>query len=185
MGTTSDHQEQVLEQWHALRFAARRSRRYHMRRERYFAKFHFLFGFLTTVAGSATFATILADLAVGAWLAGLTAFFGAIELVGQPYSRAIKHRELTQAFTRLEQEMHLPETDVTEARLHDLERKRLEIEVQEPPVLQVLNLICHNEEVLAGGYGSEHFRKIRWYQRVIASLFDLRLSTFQQPSAGR
>ena len=184
MSTESADRDAVLVEWHELLFAVRRSRRYHMRREQFFSRFHFLFGFSTTVCGSAAFATLLADLAVGLWLAGVTALFGAIDLAGQPFSRSLTHRKLTQRFTRLERAMRVPESEIDVRLLRKLEGRRLKIEVQEPPVLQVLNLVCHNEEVLAGGYDSEHFRRLRWRQRFLASLFDLRLSTFQQPSAG-
>lgn len=184
MSTESADRDAVLVEWHELLFAVRRSRRYHMRREKFFARFHFAFGFLTIVAGSATFATILADWAVDRWFAALTVISGAIELVGQPYSRAAKHRELTQNFTRLEQEMQISESQITGARLSDLKRERLEIEVQEPPVLHVLDLICHNEEVLAGGYGSDHVRNVRWYQRLLAPFVDIQFSTIQKQAPG-
>ena len=184
MSTELAHREAVLDEWHELLFAVRRSRRYHMRREQFFSRFHFLFGLLTAVCGSAAFATLLADLAVGIWLVGVTALFGAIDLAGQPFLRSLTHRKLTQRFTRLERAMRVPESEIDVGLLRKLEGRRLKIEVQEPPVLQVLNLICHNEEVLAGGYEHEHFRKLRWHQRLLASLVDLRLSTFQQPSTG-
>lgn len=184
MTTGSLPREAVLDRWHELLFAVRRSRRYHLRREQFFARFHHLFAFLTAVGASAAFAAILADRPLGAWLVGVTAFFGVIALAASPYSRALEHRELTQGFTRLERKMRIPDPQITEAALAALERRRLELEVREPPTLQVLNLICHNEEVLAGGYGREHFYELRWRQRLFASFVDLRLSTFQQPSTG-
>lgn len=184
MATDSLPREAVLERWHELLFAVRRSRRYHMRREQFFARFHHLFAFLTAVGASAAFAAVLADLPVAAWLAGPVAFLGVTALASAPSSKALEHNELTRAFTRLERKMRVPEPQITEAALAALERRRLELEVREPPTLQVLNLICHNEEVLAGGYGREHFFELRWYQRLLASLFDLRSGTFQRPSNG-
>lgn len=182
MSTESAERDAVRVEWHELLFAVRRSRRYHMRREQFFFRFHFVFGLLTAVCGSAAFATLLADHALGLVLTGATAFVAAVDLAGQPFSRALTHRKLTQRFTRLERAMRVPESEIDVGLLHKMERRRLKIEVQEPPVRQVLNLVCHNEEVLAGDYEHEHFRELRWYQRVIASVVDLRLSTFQQPS---
>lgn len=144
-----------------------------MRREQSFSRLHFVAGFLTAVSGSATFATVLADLPAGLWLAALTAIFGAIELVGQPFSRALTHRDLTQQFTRLEKDMQRPESEITEALLQQVQICRLDIEEKEPPPIQVINVMCHNEEVVAGGHGPEHLETIRWYQLVLASLFDL------------
>lgn len=180
MSTDSDLREGVLDQWHGLLFDVRRSRRYHMRREQFFGRFHFAAGFLTAMAGSATFATVLADLPLGIWLAALTAIFGACELVGQPFSRVLTHRELTREFTLLEKAMQLPAAEVSEAVLRKLQARRLDIEEKEPPTLQVLNVMCHNEEVLASGYGPKYFKKVRWHQRLLASLFDLSVHTFQK-----
>lgn len=173
MNIAADPRERILDAWHDLLFAVRRSRRYHMRREQSFSRLHFVAGFLTAVSGSATFATVLADLAVGVWLAAFTAIFGAIELVGQPFSRALTHRDLTQSFTRLEKDMQRPDSEITEADLRKLQVRRLDIEEKEPPPIQIINVMCHNEEVVAGGYGREHLKPVGRLQSVVASLFDL------------
>lgn len=185
MTTDSLPPEVVLDRWHELLFAVRRSRRYHLRREQFFSRFRFLFTFLTAAFSAAAFAAVLADSAAGVWLAGLAASSAAIALASAPYPHALEHRELTRAFTRLEQKLRLPEPQITEAALATLQQRRLELEVREPPTLQVLNLICHNEEVLAGGYGSEHFFELRWYQRLFASFADLRFHAFEKQSPGR
>lgn len=173
MSTSSDPRERVLDRWHGLLFDIRRSRRYHLRREQSFGRLHFVAGFLTALTASATFAAVLADLPAGPWLAALTAAFGAVGLAGQPLSRALAHRDLTRAFTRLEKDLRRPESEITEAELHRLQIRRLEIEEREPPTIQVINVSCHNEEVVAGGYGAEHLARVRWHHRVLASLFDL------------
>lgn len=184
MATDPLRREAVPDRWHELLFAVRRSRRYHMRREQFFARFHHLFAFLTAVGASAAFAAALADLPVAPWLAGPVAFIGLTALALAPSSRAREHNELTRAFTRLERKMRLPDPRITEAALAALERRRRELEVRGPPTLQALSLICHNEEALAGGYGPERFFELRWYQRLLASLVDIRSSTFRGPSAG-
>ena len=182
MDTDPLRREVVLDRWRELLFAARRSRRYHMRREQFFARFHHLFAFLTAVGASATFAAALADLPVAPWLAGPVAFIGLTVLALAPSSRAREHNELTRAFTRLERKMCLPDPQITEAALAALEKRRLELEVREPPTLQVLSLICHNEEALAGGYEPERVFELRWRQRLLASFVDLPSSTFPRPS---
>ncbi len=180
MSTASDPCEGVLDEWADLLFDIRRSRRYHMRREQFFGRFHFTAGFLTALFGSATFATVLADSPLGLWSAALTAIFGACELVGQPFSRALTHRELTREFTRLERKMQLPAAEINEVALRNVQARRLDIEGKEPPTLQVLNVMCYNEEVLASGSGRQHLKKVLWYQRALASLFDLSVHTFQK-----
>lgn len=184
MSAESADRDAVLVEWHELLFAVRRSRRYHMRREQFLFRFHFIFGLLTAVCGSAAFATLLAELAVGIWLAGVTALFGAIDLAGQPFPRSLTHRKLTQRFTRLERAMQVSESEIDVRLLRKLAGRRLKIEVDEPPIVRIVDLVCHNEEVCAGGYGKEHFIRFRWYQRLLALFADLRLHTFQQPSTG-
>lgn len=174
MSTAPDPRERTLDAWHDLLFAVRRSRRYHLRREQSFTRRHFVAGFLTTVGGFATFATVLADRPEGVVLAALTAVCGAVALAGQPLPRALTHRDLTRSFTRLEQEMRRPESEITEAELHRLQVRRLDLEEREPPIVRVVDVRCHNEEVVAGGYGSEHLVRVRWHHRITASLFDLR-----------
>ena len=173
MPPASDPRERLLDAWHDLLFAVRRSRRYHLRRKQSFSRRHFVAGFLTTAGGFATFATVLAERPEGVVLAALTAVCGAVALAGQPLPRALTHRELTRSFTRLEQEMRRPESEITEADLHRLQVRRLEIEEREPPVIRVLDVMCHNDEVVAGGYGPEHLARVRWHHRILASLFDL------------
>lgn len=184
MSTESADRAAVLVEWHELLFAVRRSRRYHMRREQFLSRFHVLFTFLTAASGSAAFATILADHAFGLGLTAVTAVVAAADLAGQPFSRALIHRKLTQRFTRLERAMRVPDSEIDVGLLRKLEGRRLKIEVDEPPVVRVVDLICHNEEVCAGGYGKEHFIRMRWYQRLLALFADLRIHTFQQPSPG-
>lgn len=173
MNPASASRERILDAWHDLLFAVRRSRRYHLRREQSFSRLHFVAGFLTTVGGFATFATVLAERPEGVVLAALTAGCGAVALVGQPLPRALTHRGLIRSFARLEQEMHRPESEVTESELHRLQARRLEIEAGEPPTIRVVDLLCHNEEVVAGGYGPEHLVRVRWRHRILALLFDL------------
>ena len=51
--------------------------------------------------------------------------------------------------------------------------ERLEIERDEVPVLNVLNLICHNDVMRADGYPGARLAPIRWYQRICAPIIDI------------
>lgn len=170
----SDPRERIHDAWHGLLFVVRRSRRYHLRREQSFSRLHLVVGFLTAVSGSATFATVLADLPAGLWLAAATAIFGGCELVSQPFSRALTHRDLMQQFTRLEKDLQRRDAEITEALLQKLQIRRRDLEQKGPPPIRVIEAMCHNEEVVAGGHGPEHLETVRWYLPALASLFDLR-----------
>ena len=61
----------------------------------------------------------------------------------------------------------------------DEEFKRIEaelgyIELNEPPPLNVLLAICHNEEQAYRGKSSDEFVDISWFQRLCAYFFDWR-----------
>ena len=110
---------------------------------------------------------------VSAALAGTTAFCGAISLAGQTTLRASIHSELAQAFTALERELALAGDQVDEPQLRVFLARRLEIEVKEPPAYGVLDSICHNEEIVSGGYSKEGLIEIGFWQRLLASIVDL------------
>jgi hypothetical protein len=45
---------------------------------------------------------------------------------------------------------------------------RLAIEVDEPPILRVLDLLCHNEQARAQGEKQSELYPIRWHERLMA-----------------
>ena len=56
--------------------------------------------------------------------------------------------------------------------LNEFTARRLEIEMEEPPLLRVLNIICHNEEIIAQGSSAEPL-PVKWWQRGMAAFLDL------------
>jgi hypothetical protein len=67
----------------------------------------------------------------------------------------------------------------TEELLLEIAAARLTIEADEPPVLHVLNTICHNEMARAIGLGEKHYVKIGAFQSLVSQLFDFRESSLQ------
>ncbi len=63
--------------------------------------------------------------------------------------------------------------ELPESRLRELEAVRLDIEAREPPVLRVLDTMCHDELVTALGIEDVHRSNLRWWQRWPANLVDL------------
>lgn len=155
-------------------FSVRRSRRYHLHRERFFGRLNFLTGFFTALTGSATFAFVLADWErTSVVLALATAVFGAIELAGQTTMRARLHNNLVASFTSLERDMVLAGDEISAKQLREFTARRLDMEIKEPPPYKVLDVMCHNEEVIARGYPKRHLKEIAWWQRLAASVIDL------------
>jgi hypothetical protein len=54
--------------------------------------------------------------------------------------------------------------------------------MEEPPVLRVLDALCHNEELRAMGYATSQMAKIGWLQRLLAPFIDIRSDKIQNPS---
>ena len=82
------------------------------------------------------------------------------------------HSDLARRFIELEKEF-LPEKATTRAELDRLEAARLTIEADEPPILRILDSVCHNELLRAMGYEDEVFLKIFWFQRLFANFIDI------------
>ena len=77
------------------------------------------------------------------------------------------HTNLSQRFIGLEQDITLTK-DPTEEDLHVWGAWRLYIEADEPPVLRVLDILCHNELVLAMGYPRSELYVVPWWKRLLA-----------------
>ena len=165
--------EEVEEGRYQLLFAVRRSRRYHMHRQLFFGRFNSATTFLTTLSGSATFASVLAGStpwSIG--LAATTAVVAAMAFAGQTGPRHALHGDLAREFTALERDLVLAGKKIDTAKLDEFTARRLEIEMKEPPLLRVLNVICHNEEIVARGLPVD-LAPIKFWQRGMAVLLDL------------
>ena len=67
--------------------------------------------------------------------------------------------------------------DPDEELIRDVTDKRLKIEAAEPPVLRVLDTLCHNEMMRSMGKRKDEMIKVNIFQRWCAPFFDLFEST--------
>ena len=74
---------------------------------------------------------------------------GALELVFDFVRSARLHSGLAGEFTKLEQDLVRAGEELAPPQLRDLEKRRLDVESREPPVLRVLAAMCHDELVTA------------------------------------
>ena len=164
-----------------LLFAARRSVRYHMYRQRFLGQISKWGSALTAIFGSVTVMSLLATQGeqsgwnAAAWAATFTAVFSAIELVFGPGRSASQHNELARDFIALEQEaLRVGAANMTAESILVLQIRRLDIEAKEPPVYRVLDVICHNEVAKALGYSKKHrVGGVTWLQRLFKNIFDI------------
>ncbi len=164
---------------HSLMFDVRRSVRYHNRRRAFFDRWGLITNATTIFFGSATILTILQDSGLK-WLAvtsaALVTLFSTVDLVVGTTRAGRLHSDLSRRFIDLEREM-------TQAGAYDeatqrlFTARRLEIEADEPPILRVLDSICHNELMRAMGYDQSKMLKIGWLQRRLSQFFDFREHT--------
>ncbi len=161
---------------HNLLFGVRRSIRYHNRRRMFFDRWATFTSAISVIFGSATVLALLKGQG-GELYAALAAttvtLFSAVDLVVGTSKTARLHADLSRRFIGLEKEI-IATPSPTEDDMIRLAGSRLDIEADEPPVLRVLDSLCHNEMLRAMGYDKEQFLRIRWYQRIAPNLIDIR-----------
>jgi len=157
--------------WYGLQFGVRRSVRYHQRRRGFFERLDTLASLLSVLFGSAVIVGVLAAHSTVLVLAAsvLVTLVASFNLVLGSVRRAWQHADLARRFTDLERRL-LAEPD--EALLRELTAQRLLIEADEPPVLRVLDVLCHNELLRAEGQ-KEGRARVGFWQRAFAQVFDL------------
>lgn len=171
--TDRPNADAVQEDAHALLFGIRRSVRYHVRRRRFFDRLHTGTNALGVLFGSAAIAAILGQLphVYGIVAAALVTVASALDLVIGTAAMARVHEEFAKRFIALEREMALT-SELTADAVRQFTARRLEIEMEEPPVLRTLDRLCHNELLRAMGYGPERLVRVPWYHRWLAQVVD-------------
>ena len=154
-------------------FDVRRSIRYHTRRRLFFDRINKWSDAITAISGSGTIISILSN--TGAQtattiLAAITAIASVINLVFDTKGNARAHHDFARQFIQIEKE--LIKKNVTEEELEKLIAQRLDIEAEEPPVLRVLDSMCHNELLKAMGYEETEFLKISLPQSFLSPFID-------------
>lgn len=165
--------------YHNLLFGVRRSVRYHNRRRRFYTALHKSQVFGSLLLASVT-VMVFAGVIGGEWplsmktlpavlvsvLAGLDLVFGSVD-------KTWLHADLERQFIGLERQLEAARDNPMAELIVQMTDRRLDIERQEPPVLRVLDTLCHNELAHAMGYGAEQQVRVSFWQRLFANFFDL------------
>lgn len=180
MGTINS---ELTRKWNALLFDVRRSVRYHNSRRAFYDRLDQVSNMLSVMLGSTAIYGVLEQSwkTVSLIALGLVTGLSAINLVLASSQRARLHFDLARQFVELEKA--IIKAAPNEEQLLELTDKRLTIEMDEPPVLRVLDALCYNEQVRAMGYSPEHQAKIGWFQRMMAPFFDWRSDTMIPPGS--
>ena len=172
--------ESSTKEYRDLLFDVRRSVRYHDRRQRFYQNvqnFAVFVVLLFSMATVATFGTVIGQV-LPVWVkllpAVLTSVLMGLTLVYRIGEKAWLHADLKRRFIELEQHLEQSHATCNGQLIPEVTKKRLEIETTEPPVLRVLDVLCHNELMRAMGYPRENLVPIGFWQRLFAPLFDFR-----------
>ena len=169
---------------HELLFNVRRSRRYHLWRVRLLQRWNAIRMLLFLVSTSAVVAAMF-----GGWgqavlktLGIASVLFAASEMVLRLGPREIQHRAFVRQYVGLERDILEGGENLTSDQLSLLEAQYLDIEMEEPPVLAILNRLCHNEEVRARypeDLWDEYLKPIPWLVAIWARVW------YQMPAVKR
>ncbi|MBF0436748.1 MAG: hypothetical protein HQL77_15435 [Magnetococcales bacterium] len=168
----SDSVSQAIE---SLLFGVRRSVRYHNRRRMFFDRWRVTTSAISVVFGSAAIVSIsgMSNTRIATFSAVIVTLFSAVDLVVGTAKAARDHADLARRFISLEQEINNSPA-IDQESLIRLTNTRLDIEKDEPPVLRVLDTLCHNEMLRSMGFGKEKFIKVGLFQRIFSQFFDFR-----------
>ncbi|MGE0487357.1 MAG: hypothetical protein AB7Q81_24600 [Gammaproteobacteria bacterium] len=164
-----------------LDFAIQRSIRYHSRRRAFFDRCSSLGDALAVVFSSATVASLLNQTAtdLAPWFAAVVTVVAALNLVVGSARMARTHHDLARRFIALEAEIAVV-VEPDEANYRRWVAARLAIEAEEPPVLRVLDTICHNDVLRAMGFDPSYAIPVGPVQRRLAHFCDFREHALKQ-----
>ena len=151
-----------------LWFGIDRSVRYHNHRRRFYEGWNTVTVTVAAVGGSsavAVFFSTVPDWAAAACAAGV-ALASALDLAVGTARCANLHADLARRFIGLAQRFAHGRS-LGNAEHEEITRRRLEIESSEPPVLRLLDVICHYEVLRALG-DERSPPKIPWPRRFLA-----------------
>ena len=181
--------ENIQKDFDKLLFGVRRSVRYHSRRQGFYRNCHTLVMVSALLSGSATavaFGTAVSE-GLSLWVkltpAMIITVLSAFDLVLRFSDKSYLHADLCSKFIELERQLEAGRSSLSHELVEKVTDQRLTIETNEPPVLKVLDTLCHNELMRAMGYEKERLIKVGFWQRLFAQLFDLREeSLYTKPS---
>lgn len=184
--STPDNVIKFDKERHDLLWGVRRSVRYHMARKRFFLNWHHITSTLVVIFTSSA-ATVLLTTAfdisgsgavVVAALAAVAAIAAALDMTLNVTQRAWTHGDLAKQWINLERDI-VKSNPRDEAALKAFQDQRLAIEMDEPPVLEVLDIQIHNALCKAQGYAQSQHYKIGFFQGLLSQFVDIRPSSIE------
>jgi hypothetical protein len=163
----------------ALEFGVGKSLRYHRKRRSFFEFLHHATMLVATVGATGAFIALQNEVAWGANAAALlVAVTTLLDALINYQSKARTHDSLCRSYSDLKAEM-VRVGEPSPEQLRDWRARRIEIEKDEPTPLSVLNVLCHNEQATAAGYGPDQHYRIWFWQHMFCHFLSLPPSTIK------
>ncbi|MBV4551737.1 hypothetical protein HU742_011375 [Pseudomonas sp. SWRI102] len=168
------------DRWHNTLFSVRRSIRYHQRRRAFYDRLDKTSNMLSLIFGSVAIYGVLQENAktVALVASATVTVVSSINLVIGSAQRGRDHTDLMRKYVELEKRML---GKASEELYLEVATARLSIEAEEPPVMHVLNAMCHNELMRAMGSHKEDLPAIGRFQALMSQFFDVCESSIQNP----
>ena len=147
-----------------LLFDVRRSVRYHNHRRAFYERWNAVTVTVALAGGSGAAAAFLSSSPplAAALASAAVALAAALDIAAGTARSGNHHAELARRFIWLEQRF-AHDRNLTDEEHEELTRARLDIEATEPPVLRLLDVICHYELLKALG-DEEEPPRIPWWR---------------------
>src|SRR5580658_561342 len=168
--------EAMKDVYYTTRFGALSSIRYLSKRRSFFDFLHAFSKAVAAILGGAAFFVLVGgkDVEMAKWAALAVAIVSALDVAFGFAERARKADRQDQRFAELAADLEaLDPEDLDPKAVRNAAEKRLMIEKDDPTVLVALNIICHDEEAVAEGYGEEELHKMGWVQRQCAQILTM------------
>ena len=170
----------VLNKYNCLLDDLQRSVRYYNRRRGFLGAILKLQKFCALLCFVATVGLVMgsSDGNWSPWVAvipvALVSVLTGLSIVLELEEKMKKYVDLEQDFIELERQLESRRNNKTKELITMIRDRRLHIQFREPPVLLVLNALCHNELVRAKGYPADSEVHVSFLQRLFANWFDWR-----------
>ena len=162
--------------FYQLEFAVSRSMRYMAKRRSFFLTLNQCVRIITAIGGAGTVASIFGDQPAIAVFGGIVGFGAAVDLVFEFAKRAMTYDHLFRCYADLG--IDIAKSPRSDDAYRLLLERRLLIERDEPDSLDVLNVVCANDELEARGF--DHRYLVRRWQRRFCQLGDIGEQSFPQ-----
>ena len=160
---------------YGLMFAIRRSARYHSKSAGFYHALHKISCSIAVILSSAAVSTLFTETSeIVKYLPAVVAIVSTLDLVFGFSTKYWTHSDLTRKWVALERRLVTDDNP----KASEYIAERLSIEETEPSKKQVLDILCHNDLVMAYGFERDNptefkrnYYQIGWFTKMTAHFF--------------